>query len=123
MPFGWGKKVRPANVPPDIRTYIEGILEDAGRGSVSGQTRENAIEVLADNFDYSLELSFEGNMAPEQKGEYQRLKATGFSIMPKEAFLRKCYPDLNKFTQHMMTEYRKETIRAILAGEYSNIQL
>lgn len=101
-------------MPPEIRTFLEGILQDANMTSPDDETREEMLKELFARFDNYMTSSIVENLKEEDMEEFIKM---GTEQKPKEEiekFISEKIPNAQEVFSQAMMDFRETYIGGVV---------
>lgn len=93
-------------IPDEVRTYLEGILQDAGMTSLDPQMHEEMLKELYARLDNHLTSVIAQNMPPEHLEEFIKMNEEGKGKLEVEAFVKEKMPNAQEVLAQAFSEFR-----------------
>ena len=93
-------------IDPQVRTYIEGLLQDAGMTSVDDAMREEMIKELYVRLDTYLASVIAENLPPQHFDEFIKMNEEKKSKQEVETFLKDKVPSIDQVFAKAFADFR-----------------
>ena len=93
-------------IPPDVRSFLEGLLTDAGMTSLDDEMREEMLKELYGRLDNHLSATIIDNLPPENLDEFIKLNEDGKTKEEIESYLKEKMPNAQEVLAKAFIEFR-----------------
>lgn len=93
-------------IPPEIRTFLEGLLQDAGMTTLDDQMREEMIKELYARLDSFITSVIMENLPPEKLEEFTKMAEEKKTRQEMEEFLKAHVPNAAEVMAQAFIEFR-----------------
>lgn len=93
-------------IPPSIKTFLEGILDDANMSNVDPQMREEMIKELFLRLDNFMLTTIVESLPPEKLDEFTKMSDNGGSRDQLENYLKENVPNATEVFARAMIAFR-----------------
>lgn len=97
---------QPMQIPTEIRTFLEGLLQDAGMTTLDSQMREEMIKELFARLDNFMLTTIVEGLPADKLEEFTKMSEQGKSREELESYLKTHIPDAQEVFARAMLEFR-----------------
>jgi hypothetical protein len=94
-------------IPPDIRNYLESILQEAGMLTLDDQTKEGMIQELFFQLDNFLASLIVKNLKPEDLEAFIKMNEEKSSKEEIEKFVQEKLPNAQEIFANAFSEFKR----------------
>ncbi|OGE31693.1 hypothetical protein A2631_00925 [Candidatus Daviesbacteria bacterium RIFCSPHIGHO2_01_FULL_44_29] len=96
-----------AQLPQEVRVFLESIIEDAGIATLEGQMRDDLIEELYTRLDTFILSRIVEKLTPDQLKVFTKMAEDGKSRQELEEYLKENIPNAVESFAEAMMEFRE----------------
>lgn len=100
-------KTQQLQIPAEVRSFLEGILQDANMQSLDDAMREEMISELFARLDSYMTSVIIDNLPPEQLEEFTKMSEEKKSREEIEAFLKEKVPNVQEILTKAFMDFRE----------------
>lgn len=112
-------KQQSLQIPPEIRTFLEGILTDANLTSVDQEMRDELVKELFARLDAFVTEKLVAQLPEDQLDPFMKMADEGKSKEETQAFLSKHIPNAPEFFAKTFAEFRDLYLGNIALAKHS----
>lgn len=112
-------KQQSLQIPPEIRTFLEGILTDANLTSVDQEMRDEMVKELFARLDAFVTEKLVAQLPEDQLDPFMKMADEGKSKEETQAFLSKHIPNAPEFFAKTFAEFRDLYLGNIALAKHS----
>ena len=93
-------------IPPEIRSYIEGILADANMATLDADMKEEMVKEIFARLDNYITATIVDNLSQEDVETFIKMNEEGKSKAEIESFVKEKMPNYNQVFQEAFMNFR-----------------
>lgn len=97
---------KPLEIPAEVRTFLESILEDAGMTNLNDQTHEDMVKELFVRLDNFMLTTIVEALPTNKIAEFTKMSETGKSKEELENYLKNNIPNSDEVFSRAMLQFR-----------------
>jgi len=103
---GGAGEVKALDIPPEARTFLEGLLQDSGILNLGEEEKEEMIKELYARLDNFITSTIIDNLPPENMEEFIKMTEQNKSKSEIEAYLNSKMPNAKEVFANAFIEFR-----------------